>query len=267
MKQVFVILVCIDLVDSTRFIETQGDVRASQAMRIYDRIFRGLLIKYNGLEIDKTDGALLIFETMREALAYITEYHALVEHHLELRSRAGIHCGHVIMHSNSAHFVARGAKPVEIDGIHKVITARIMSVARGGQTLTSQRAGEYAASIRGQLLMRDVGVWSLKGVSKTFKLYAISANAQRLQTPVESDKVKLLRPPPLTPRQVWARRFKMWVLPHLILFCIHTLTSVLAVLEFAGVLHGGMREIHAGVCALIRWVYAPLYKSFWLSLL
>ena len=101
-KQAFVILVCIDLVDSTKFIESLGDVRASKAMCVYDRIFRGLLFKYNGLEIDKTDGALLIFETMREALAYITEYHALVEHHLCLRSQAGIHCGNVIMHSNNA---------------------------------------------------------------------------------------------------------------------------------------------------------------------
>jgi class 3 adenylate cyclase len=244
-KQVFVILVCIDLVDSTRFIESQGDVRASQAMRVYDRIFRGLLIKYNGLEIDKTDGALLIFETMREALAYITEYHALIEHHLKLRSRAGIHCGHVIMHSNNAHFVARGAKPVEVDGIHKVITARVMSLASGGQTLMSKRAGEYAASVRGKLIMRDVGVWRLKGVKAPLKLFAISANTARLTAPRETDKVTLVRPPPLTPRQRWVRRFNLYVMPPLLIYTVYMLTGVLAVLEYFNVIsHWGMREAH-----------------------
>lgn len=252
MKQVFVILVCIDLVNSTQFLESQGDVRASQSMRIYDRIFRGLLVKYNGLEIDKTDGALLIFETMREALAYITEYHALVEHHLRLSSRAGIHCGHVMMHSNNAYFVARGAKPVEVDGIHKVITARIMSVASGGQTLMSQRAGEYAYSVRGQLLMRDVGVWKLKGVKAPFKLYAISANLTRLTMPQESDKVKLLRPPPLTPRQMWMRRFKRYVMPPLIMFYVYVIAGVLATFEYFGVI--GMWGA-SYVYDFLRWLF------------
>ena len=245
MKRAFVILVCIDLVDSTKFIESQGDVRASQAMRVYDRIFRGLLIKYNGLGIDKTDGALLILETMREALAYITAYHALVEHHINLRSRAGIHCGHIIMHSNAAHFVARGAKPVEVDGIHKVITARVMSVASGGQTLMSRRAGEYAASVRGKLLMRDVGLWRLKGVKAPLKLYAKSANASRLMTPKESDKVKLLKPPPLTPRQLWVRRVKRYIITPALLTALYAFTCFLAYLEYFGVIGDwGIRDAH-----------------------
>lgn len=251
MRRSFVILVCIDLVNSTQFLEAQGDVRASQSMRIYDRIFRGLLIKYKGLEIDKTDGALLIFETMREALAYITEYHALVEHHLKLSSRAGIHCGHVMMHSNNAYFVARGAKPIEVDGIHKVITARIMSVASGGQTLMSQRAGEYAYSVRGQLLMRDVGVWRLKGVKAPLKLYAISANNTRLTMPEESDKVKLLRPPPLTPRQLWMRRFKRYVMPLIICYYVYVITGVLATLEYFGVIGlWGASQVHTFIKSL-----------------
>ena len=82
MKPTFVILVLIDIVDSTKFIERVGDMRASEVMRVYDRIFRGLLIKYEGLEIDKTDGALLLFETMRDALNYIQAYHSMGEGHL-----------------------------------------------------------------------------------------------------------------------------------------------------------------------------------------
>lgn len=266
MRKVFVILVCIDLVDSTRFVESVGDVRASKAMRVYDRIFRGLLIKYNGLEIDKTDGALLIFETMREALKYVTEYHALVERHLKFSSRVGVHCGHVIMYSNYEHFVARGAKPVEVDGIHKIITARIMSVAAGGQTLMSQRAGEYAASVRGTLLMRDLGVWRLKGVRAPLNLYAISTKAQRLKSPPESDKVTFVRPPPLTRRQIWVRRFNRWVLPHIMLFIVYTVTGVLSLFEFAGKIDWGMTSAHRHVIIFIEWVYAPLWADFWRGL-
>lgn len=254
---------CIDLVNSTKFIEKHGDVRASQAMRIYDRIFRGLLIKYNGLEIDKTDGALLIFETMREALAYVTEYHALIEHHLNMYSRVGIHCGHIIMHSNNACFVARGAKPVEVDGIHKVITARVMSVAAGGQTLLSHRAGEYAASVRGTLYMRDIGIWKLKGVRVPLQLYAVSANTARLVRPASNDKVMLLKAPPLTTKERWLRRFKRYVLPPLILFFLYLLTGILLFMQMFNVIP----YIYADKAhAVMQWICQPAFRDFWRNL-
>lgn len=217
-QSAFVILVVIDLVDSTAFFQRYGDKQASDAMRIYDRIFRGLLIKYDGLEIDKTDGALLLFETMREALAYSMEYHRLIEKHLPFRSRVGIHCGHVIMHSNSSTFVSRGAKPVEVDGIHKNIAARVMSVAGGGQTYLSNRAGEYAAGVRGKLYMRNLGKWRMKGVQNPMTIYAIGEGTDRLSSPVPNDKVSLVVPPKLTPREKRVRYFKVFLLwPSLIL--------------------------------------------------
>ena len=149
MEHSFVILVMIDIVDSTKTTEKLGDFKMSQKMRLYDRISRGLLIKWDGLEIDRTDGYLLIFETMREALEYSTEYHKLVERHLGFQSRIGIHAGIVIMHSNDSFFVSRGAKPIEVEGIQKSVCARIMSLAQGGQTLLSSRAGQIAMGIRG----------------------------------------------------------------------------------------------------------------------
>lgn len=259
MKRVFAILVCIDIVDSTKFVEQVGDMRASQAMRSYDRIFRGLLIKYNGLEIDKTDGALLLFETMREALAYVTDYHALIEHRLQLMSRVGIHCGHIIMHSNASIFVSRGAKPIEVDGIHKVITARIMSVARGGQTILSQRAGEYASSIRGKLYMRDIGVWKLKGVQAGIRLFALSANIQRLQLPPETSKVKLLRPPPRSTREIWTTRFKVWVVPHLVLLWLYLASGILTYMAIFQVIVFNVYPIYLW----LHWLLRSIYIEWW----
>ena len=248
-KKTFVILVLIDIVDSTKFMERVGDVRASQAMRVYDRIFRGLLVKYEGLEIDKTDGALLLFETMKDALNYTTEYHKMVEKHLGLKSRAGIHCGYVMMHSNAQVFVSRGAKPIEVDGLQKAVGARIMSLAGGGQTFLSRTAGEYALSVRGQLLMRDLGVWSLKGVSKPMQLYAIGDSVDRLRKPKENDKVKMVRPPKLTPQQRRRRFIRRYVYYPVLLVTTYVWLGILALLEHIGYLGRGdaFQKIFQGV--------------------
>jgi len=231
MERAFVILVLIDIVDSTRFTERVGDVRAAETMRAYDRIFRGLLVKYQGMEIDKTDGALLLFENMKNALDYVTEYHRLVEKYLKLRSRVGIHCGHVMMHSNSRVAVARGAKPVEVEGLQKSVAARVMSLANGGQTILSKRAGEYASSVRGKLLMRDLGHWKLKGVKHPMQLYAISDDIRRLVRPKETDKVKLVRPPKMTAKERFKRLLNISVVWPLAIFGMYVVLSVLAFME------------------------------------
>lgn len=234
MDRIFAIMVLIDIVDSTKFTERVGDQRAAEAMRIYDRIFRGLLIKYDGLEIDKTDGALLLFETMKDALNYVMEYHHLVEKHLGLKSRVGVHCGHVMTHSNSRAFVARGAKPIELDGLQKSIAARIMSLASGGQTFLSRRAGEYAASVRGKLLMRDLGVWKLKGVQEPMKLYAIGKTLESLKRPKQTDKVKLVKPPKMSPKELWRMRAKRYVLLPAFICGLYWLLALLAFMEYSG---------------------------------
>ena len=260
MSAAFVILVMIDIVDSTKFFEKVGDKRASDAMRVYDRIFRGLLIKYNGLEIDKTDGALLIFETMREALDYITAYHDMVERHLGLRSRAGIHCGHVMMHSNSAEFVSRGAKPIEVEGLQKAVTARIMSLAGGGQTLLSKRAGEYAASVRGKRLMASMGVWKLKGVKAPMQIYAIGDDRKRMTLPKETDKVKLVKPPKLSPRALRNMRLRRYVLYPILIVTGYYWVAALATLEALSFLH---THIFRDILFIMHCLTLPFYRDFW----
>lgn len=265
MHSAFVILVLIDIVDSTKFLEKVGDMKAAQAMRVYDRIFRGLLIKYNGLEIDKTDGALLLFETMREALQYTTEYHNLVEQHLGLKSRCGIHCGVVVMHSNNNHFVARGAKPIEVEGIQKAIAARIMSLAGGGQTFMSKRAGEYAAPLRGKLLMRDIGVWQLKGVKLPMQLYALGDSTARMTRPRDKDKVKMVRPPRYTPRERRMRFLRAYIYRPLIVVSLYWLIVFLAVLEFFGKTGTGMffRTLYKIESTAWAYLTLPFYRDFW----
>ena len=261
MQATFVILVMIDIVDSTRFTERVGDRRASEVMRVYDRIFRGLLIKYEGLEIDKTDGALLLFETMHDALRYVREYHDMVERHIGLRSRAGIHCGYIYMHSNCPTFVARGAKLIEVDGLQKAVTARIMSLAGGGQTFLSRRAGEYASSVRGKLLMRDLGFWLLKGVEQPMQLYAIGDDVNRLALPRENDKVKLYRRPKLTPKERFRLRVRRYVVYPIILVNLYMWLCALAILEWIGYLPTG--HLLRNTIYFLRCLTLPLYRDFW----
>ena len=52
-------LVITDLVASTRMTEELGDAKSSEIFGKQDRLARDLLVRHNGIEVDKTDGFLL----------------------------------------------------------------------------------------------------------------------------------------------------------------------------------------------------------------
>ena len=136
-------LLLTDLVDSTRLIEELGDNRAYEVFAHHDRLARDLVKQFGGLEIDKTDGFLLLFERPVDAVDYALEYHRQLAElsrgiGVELEARAGIHLGEVHLRRNSAEDVARGAKPIEVEGLAKPVAARAMALARGRQTLLTQ---------------------------------------------------------------------------------------------------------------------------------
>ena len=228
----FAILVLIDIANSTQFVERVGDLKAAKAFKVYDRIFRGLLVKYEGIEIDKTDGALLIFENMKDAINYTQEYHRLVEKHLGFKSRASIHCGIVMMHSNSTIWVSRGAKPIEVEGLQKAVGARIMCLADPGQTLLSLRSAQIAISIskvnRLGMFFRHVGDYKLKGVKKPLPIYAMSKNKDRLKNPKNKDKIKRVNPPKRSPKEQRIRFFCIYILPTILYLTLRIIFYLLA---------------------------------------
>ena len=92
------------------------------------------------------------------------------EQDVTLAFRAGIHFGEVVLRKSSAEHVARGAKPLEVDGLAKHVAARIMSVAGTHQILLSRAAfdlahravvGTGAEHARAEWL--NHGVYQLKG--------------------------------------------------------------------------------------------------------
>ncbi|MEO1369098.1 MAG: putative peptide modification system cyclase, partial [Acidobacteriota bacterium] len=138
-----------DLVRSTDLFQRLGEQRTAELLRQHDRFARDLLGRYDGQEIDKSDGFLFLFRRIGDAVGYAVAYHAAVDRlaatsEVPLAARAGIHFGEVLLFENTPEDVRRGAKPLEVEGLAKPLAARLMSLALPGQTLMTRAAYELA---------------------------------------------------------------------------------------------------------------------------
>ncbi len=182
------VLLLTDVVDSTQMSERLGDAAMAAAWAAHDRAARDLLPAWRGREIDKTDGMLLLFETAAGAVQYALAYHrALAALPVPLKARAGLHVGPVILRENSAEDVARGAKPLEVDGLAKPTAARVMSLARGGQTLLTPEARDALGET--PLPTQSHGHWVLKGLSAPIELFEVGEDAAAFTPPPDGEKV------------------------------------------------------------------------------
>lgn len=167
-------LVFTDLVDSTQLTERLGDERARALFAAHDRAARALLAPCGGREVDRTDGFFLLFDDVAGACRFALGYHrALAD--LDLASRVGIHVGNVSLFENAPEDVARGAKPTEVEGLAKAFTARVMALARGGQTLLSAaaRASLGDDAVPPDALVDSHGHYRLKGVEAPVEIFEL----------------------------------------------------------------------------------------------
>ena len=177
-----------DVVDSTQLTEQLADAAMAELWAAHDRAARDLLLPWRGLELGKTDGMLLLFDSAADAVGYALAYHrALRALRVPLKARAGLHVGPVVLRANSAEDVARGAQPIELEGIAKPIAARIMSVARGGQTLLSAAAREELGKSPWRTLSH--GHWRMKGVSEPAELFEVGEDGAPWEPPPDAAKV------------------------------------------------------------------------------
>ena len=187
MSQVRALLLT-DVVDSTKLSQKIGDAAMAEVWIAHDRAARDLLPVWRGREIDKTDGMLLMFDGAADAVNYAMAYHrALAALPTPLKARAGLHVGPVILRENRAEDVARGAKPIEVEGLAKPTAARVMSLAAGGQTLLTPEA--RAALGETPLRFESHGHWVMKGVAEPVELFEIGDEQTRFAAPPDSDKV------------------------------------------------------------------------------
>jgi predicted ATPase/class 3 adenylate cyclase len=180
-------LLLTDVVDSTRLSLRIGDAEMARLWAAHDRAARDLLPVWNGREIDKTDGMLLLFDDAADAVGYALAYHRALERlATPLKARAGLHVGSVILRRNNASDVALGAKPLEVEGVAKSIAARIMSIAAGGQLLLSAPANQRLHDDR--LRVRLHGHWRLKGVDEPVELFEVRDAEGPFETPPDAEK-------------------------------------------------------------------------------
>ena len=181
-------LLLTDVVDSTKLAEALGDRAMAEVWAAHDRVARDLLPVWRGREIDKTDGMLLLFDAAVDAVGYALAYHrALATLPVPLAARAGLHVGPVMLRENSAEDVVRGAKPLEVDGLAKPVVARVMSLARGGQTLLTPDAGQALGETA--LKLQSHGYWVMKGLSEPMELFEIGDDSAPFVALPDSEKV------------------------------------------------------------------------------
>lgn len=181
-------LLLTDVVDSTQLAERLGDAAVAELNAAHDRLARDLLRAWHGREIDKTDGMLMLFDSVGDAVGYAIAYHgALRGLPTPLQARAGIHFGPVILRRNTREDVAHGAKPVEVEGIAKPTAARVMSLAAGGQTLLTTEARSALGDTALRLLSH--GFWRIKGIAEPVELFEAGDECAPFMPPPDSGKV------------------------------------------------------------------------------
>lgn len=160
-----------DLTGSTKIVSQVGDERAAAIFQRHDIEVRALLREHGGVELERTDGFLAMFDRPIDAVRYALGIHPLLEEissdeGVVLAARVGIHMGEVVLVP-----VDDGSKPLEAEGITRVVCARLMALAQAGQTLISRGAFDLArrASVGTDIASSGVrwqshGQYVLKGV-------------------------------------------------------------------------------------------------------
>lgn len=179
----FKTLVLTDLCDSVALVERIGDVASAKLFRRLDAQVLRLLRRWNGRLIDRSDGMFLVFDAPANGLGFALDYLDGLrvlgsEVALPLQARVGMHVGYVLSWENSREAVAAGAKSLEVEGLAKPVTARLMALARPGQILLSSVAESLLRGSRQELGTRGDGLqwkshgrWRFKGMPEPLEVY------------------------------------------------------------------------------------------------
>jgi predicted ATPase/class 3 adenylate cyclase len=186
-------LVFTDVVDSTALVERLGDRGAAELWAEHDSRARELLARHRGHEIDRADGVFALFADATDAARYALAYHDALAP-LQLRARCGVHVGAVTLRDNRPEDIARGAKPVEVEGRAKPLAARVMSLAGGGQTLLTDAAHRALRDALHDALpsgsaVKSHGHYRLKGIDTPIEVFELGLRERAaFDPPADADK-------------------------------------------------------------------------------
>jgi len=195
--QVLTILLS-DLEGSTQQQSTLGNVRAAELVRAHREVFRKVLARMDGQEVETAgDSFLVVFATPSEAVKFALQMQAAMraaratEPDLP-RVRVGIHQGQVVVERHE-----EGPKRLDVYGLQISTAARIADLARGGQVLCSRAVFDDARAIlsRDDLAGLEAVAWCnhgpyrFKGVSDSHEVCEVGERGHApLAPPVATAK-------------------------------------------------------------------------------
>ena len=215
MRERHLAIVLLDLIGSTAFVQKVGALKAAQWLQYHDRLTRNLIYRFNGREIDRSDGFMLSFDSVIDAVNFGLHYQAQIPPKIKLNTRIGIHWGKVIEVQQDDIFIDAGAKRVELEGIAKNIAARTMSLCQAGQVLLTKEAISIVRRRTNMFTPKGtryacLGLYKFKGVREPQEIYGVAVDISYLQPPPGSEKVKRIGGPKKIKSRARDRKFKEW---------------------------------------------------------
>lgn len=196
-------IVLTDIIGSTKFVERHGNLKSAKWFKVHDKYCISLIYKFNGILCDASDGFLMYFATVQDAIAFSFAYKAaLKKHKFPFKTRIGIHYDEMLIIKTPQHLVDANHKRISLEGIGKSVAARTMSICGGEQILLTHQAClkfksriTQNSSIPKDALIACVGLYKFKGVSKPEQVWALGTHQSQLQPPPDGEKVKRISGP------------------------------------------------------------------------
>lgn len=200
MVEHWIAIVLTDIIGSTKFVQRNGSKAAAQWFGIHDRYVMNFIARHNGQLVDASDGHLMYFPTVQDAIAFGFEYKAfLKKKKIPFQSRIGIHWDKMLIVKSEEHLVRAGGKRINLEGIGKNIAARTMSICGPDQILLSKSAFlKFKERTRSNRFIPKnakialAGLYQFKGVKNPEQLYVMGLEEVHIQPPQSGEKVKRL---------------------------------------------------------------------------
>ncbi len=187
------ILLC-DLVDSTGINTRYGENKSARLFAMHKEIARRLLRELSGEKINESDGLLAFFDLPIHAVQFSIRYHGELRElsrstGVELKARVGVHAAQLLMHRDDEG-------KIDPYGVDIAITARLMSLGAGGQTLLTKQAFDFAqrladdaAGLPQGLQWQSHGSYRFKGVDRPEAVFEVGLPEHSpLRPPSDSEK-------------------------------------------------------------------------------
>lgn len=195
-----VAIVLTDIIGSTKFVQRVGKQVAAIKFAQHDRMVMAAIANNNGQLVDASDGHLMYFPTVGDAISFAIQYKAdLIYYKFPFKSRVGIHWDNMLIVKTAEHVVRAGGKRINLEGLGKNIAARTMSICGPEQILLSKNAylkfkqrTSSNSKIPKNVLIALVGLYKFKGVKEPEILYALGTQQSHLQPPQSNEKVTRL---------------------------------------------------------------------------